>query len=225
MTLEPRTTPAERALGPRAALVLAGGASSRMGRWKGGLDWRGKPLVLAHARVLAAAGAVAVKTVYPEPVRHEAEPLLSPTARVMNPDSDAPMFASIQLGLRTLLSDRSDWGSVLITPVDAVPLDEERLAALWHRHESLDVWVTRPRARSDGDGRNRHGHPIVVDQRLFESILAASPDDARLDVLVGQLPASAIAEFELDSRETLFNINTPRDYDMAGRGEAEGMHD
>ncbi|GEM_PF-161998 len=199
--------------GLRAGLILAGGASSRMGRWKGGLLYGGKALVTAHAEALTAAGADLWMVVYPEQDRAEAERLIPPGHRVPNPTPEAPLFASIQRGLRALIRQRPEVDSLLLTPVDMVPLDPDWLAALWDRHEASGAWCTRPEAATgDPERPVRPGHPVVLDQRLFATILAADPSEARLDFLLRDLPEDRTAALEVPDPAILSNLNTPEDY-------------
>jgi xanthine dehydrogenase accessory factor len=207
---------AEAPPGVRAALILAGGASSRMGRWKGGLPLEGETLVAAHARSLISAGADLWKAVYPEPEREEAERAIGPGHRVVNPTPTAPLFSSLQLGLAALIRERPDIDSLVMTPVDSVPLDEDWIAALWDRHETSGVWATQPAVAVEDDARPiRHGHPVILDRRLFAPILAADPATARLDHLIRDLPADRKATFDLPDARSLANLNTPEDYERA----------
>lgn len=208
--------PEPSAPGLRAALILAGGASSRMGRWKGGLEFEGEPLVKAHARVFSAAGAEIWKAVYPEPDRETAERIIGPEHRIMNPTPTAPLFSSLQLGLRRLVMENPDLDSLLMSPVDMVPLDEDWVAALWDRHETSNAWVTQPSiASGDAERPIRHGHPIILGRQLFAMILASDPDDARLDFIVRDLPEENKATLELPGAAALTNLNTPEDFAKA----------
>lgn len=198
--------------GKRAALILAGGASRRMGRWKGGVAWEGEPLVAAHGRIFTNAGADVWKAVYPEMVREEAERIIPPGHRILNVNPDAPLFASLQRGLRALIQEHPDIDSVLMTPVDMVPLDEDFVAALWDRHETAEAWATRPSVTAEGaEGPVRFGHPVILGHRLFASILAADPAAARLDFLLRDLPEERKQSFELPTTAPLTNLNTPED--------------
>lgn len=199
--------------GRRAALILAGGASRRMGRWKGGLLYEGEPLVQAHGRIFSAAGADRWMAIYPEMYREEAERIIPPGHRILNSDPDAPLFASLQLGLRQLILESPDIDSVLMTPVDMVPLDEDWIAALWDRHEAAGAWATRPSVVTEEPERPvRFGHPVILGQRLFASILAADPNTARLDFLLRDLPDELKVSFELPTSAPLMNLNTPEDF-------------
>lgn len=208
---------ARASAGRRAALILAGGASSRMGRWKGGLPLDGEPLVRAHAEAAIAAGAEIWKAVYPVSHREEAEKVLAPAHRVLNPEPKAPLFASLQLGLRALVREAVDLDSVMVVPVDMIPLDADWLSALWDRHEASGSWATRPRvpAPAGSDEPSRHGHPVILDQRLIARLLTEEPDSARLDHWLRDFPADLQTTLDLPSPDALSNLNTPEDYRSA----------
>lgn len=214
----------ERPAGARAALVLAGGASKRMGRWKGGIEADGVALAAAHVSTLNAAGADVCKVVYPNIFQAEAEKIVAPAHRIMTAAPDAPMFQSLQLGLRALIAERVDLASLLVTPVDLFPLDEDWIAAMWDRHEASGAWVTQPETRDKSTAAStdspiapsasatvRHGHPVILDQRLFAPILAADPATARLDFIIRDLAPELKAAFELEGGANLLNLNTPED--------------
>lgn len=207
-------------VGRRAALILAGGASSRMGRWKGGLEIDGTPLIQAHSAAAEAAGAEIWKAIYPAVYRAEAERLIPPGHRLMTDTPGAPLFASLQLGIAALAREAVDVDSVLVIPVDMIPLDEDWIAALWDRHEARGAWATRPAVPATEPGAPvRHGHPVILDQRLFAAILAADPAEERLDYFLRDLPAERKAEFEIPGGAPLSNLNTPDDY-TAAAGDA-----
>ena len=187
-----------------------------MGQWKGGLVYEGEPLVQAHARVLTEAGADVWKAVYPEMYREEAERVIGPGHRILNTTPDAPLFASLQLGVEQLIQEYPDLDSILMTPVDTIPLDEDWIAALWDRHEASGAWATRPLVpQKDEDDRPRHGHPVIIDHRLFGPILAADRETARLDFILRDLPEERLSTFELPDRAALSNLNTPEDFSNA----------
>lgn len=211
---------AEAAPGKRGALILAGGASRRMGRWKGALEFDGEPLLAAHARIFTEAGADVWRAVYPEMYREEAERIAGPDHRIMTTHPEAPLFASIQLGLREMIRTTPDLDSLLITPVDMVPLSPDLVAALWDRHESTGAWATRPAVKvaAEADSaktETRHGHPVILGHRLFASILAADPSADRLDFLIRDLAAEHKVEFEWPDSAALTNMNTPEDVEEA----------
>lgn len=200
--------------GPRAGLILAGGASSRMGRWKGGLEIEGVPLVQAHARALAACGAELIKIVYPDVDRQEAELAIEPGHRVLNANPEAPLFASLCLGLGALLRENPELSSVMVTPVDAIPLEADWLSLMWDKHEAGDLWATRPYV-TDGDGERRGGHPVILDQRLLGLLLASDADQTRLDRVLRELGPSKIAELEYPTAKAMANLNRPEDWEQA----------
>lgn len=200
--------------GPRAGLVLAGGASSRMGCWKGGLELDGVALVQAHARALTACGAEVIKVVYPDVYREEAELAIEPGHRVLNENPEAPLFASLCLGLGALLRENPELSSVMVTPVDAIPLEADWLSLMWDKHEAGDLWATRPYV-TDGDGERRGGHPVILDQKLLGLLLASDADQTRLDRVLRELEPSKLAELEYPTAKAMANLNSPEDWEQA----------
>ena len=102
-----------------------------------------------------------------------------------------------------------------MTPVDLIPLDEDWIAALWDRHETTGAWATQPEVIAEDEDRVRHGHPAILDQRLFASILAADPETTRLDFLLRDLAEERKAYVRLPTKASLANLNTPEDYSGA----------
>ncbi len=100
---------------PWTGLVLAGGQSSRMGRDKAMLPWRGRPLVEHMQRLLRDAGArrVVVSGAYPQyGSLRDHEPQLGPIG-----------------GLHSVASELPD-GRVLVVPVDMPRLTPSLLQRL-----------------------------------------------------------------------------------------------
>jgi molybdenum cofactor cytidylyltransferase len=151
---------------PIAAIVLAGGASRRMGSPKALLDWNGETALDRWTRLLAAhfAPVIAVLGQYPERIR---EGIRHPERAVFvtNPDPDRGQLSSLQTGLAAV-PDVCD--GVAFTPVDFFAVQPGTLAML------ADAW----RRRADGTERvapqwqGRHGHPVIVSQFIRRELLA-----------------------------------------------------
>lgn len=188
-----------------AGIILAAGASSRMGRPKALLPCvDGRSFLASLAATLTAAGVDPIVVVVAAP--HAAA--VAPAAEalglevVVNPVPERGQLSSLVLGLDAL-DDRGVEG-VMVTPVDqplVSPDTVRRLAGAWRASSPL---VVRP----EHDGR--HGHPVVFDARLFPELRGADPGAgaratiARHEADVLDVPVSDPGAFE--------DIDTPGDY-------------
>jgi molybdenum cofactor cytidylyltransferase len=140
-----------------AAIILAAGASRRMGTPKALLDWKGQPF-LDHLIALYADTCDPVIAVlgHHAPEIRAAVRQANRACFVENPDPDRGMLSSLQCGLRALPADVEGF---LFTPVDqpavprAVPAN---LAALLEQGALIAV----PRYQG------RRGHPVACAARL-----------------------------------------------------------
>lgn len=122
------------------AVLLAAGASKRMGRPKATLDWFGRPLLSAHLDALPCPVHVVVAAPFEGIV-------LPPNASwIVNPSA-----ATSSMGDSAVLGCAGHRGPVLFIPVDTVPQP-----ALIHRLLAC-AGTTVP---TDADGRR--GHPVWV---------------------------------------------------------------
>jgi molybdenum cofactor cytidylyltransferase len=159
------------------AVILAAGASSRMGTDKALLPWPpaqpghppGKDTLLSATiaalqpfveAILVVAGANAER--------------LAPIAAsfgaslVVNPAPERGQFSSLQIGVRAALDRGSD--AAIITPVDCPPLSAASLQALRAAFAlalERGQWAVAP--VHDG----KHGHPLLAGRPLIEAFLHA----------------------------------------------------
>ena len=153
------------------AIVLAAGASTRMGRPKALLPLGGETFLSRILRTLHDAEVDDLLVV----VGHDGAaitaslaPLTFPVRVVENPDYSRGQLSSLQAGLRA--ADRPGVRGVLVTLVDLPLISSSTVRAVldaYRRHPTAAV--VRP---VDGD---RHGHPVVFDRRLFAELRAGDP--------------------------------------------------
>jgi molybdenum cofactor cytidylyltransferase len=144
------------------AIVLAAGASSRMGRPKAWLTLGpgGLAFVDAIRSTLFAAGVSEIRVV--------ASPGLTPpiAGAVINPDPSAGMLSSLHCGLRAF---RDGLEAVLVWPVDHPVVKPDTLLAMLaalRRHRAPVIVPTY---------QGRRGHPVLFASAVFPELLAADP--------------------------------------------------
>ncbi len=193
-----------------AALVLAAGASSRMGRPKAALPL-GAGLGTVLSRGVAAlldAGVprvVVVAGAHPDAVR---DALDETDARVSVVDNSAwadGQLSSLICGLNAVDDGRIE--AVLMTLVDVplvAPATVRRLIDTWRETRAP---IVRP-ARGD-----MHGHPVLFDRRIFAELRAADPTRGAKPVVHAH--AHEIANVAVDDEGAFLDLDTPEDYARA----------
>lgn len=189
-----------------AGIVLAAGASSRMGQPKALLAAAsGLPLASHQYRLLLEAGCSRVVIV----LGSEYELIhkrLKGCEVVHNPEWAAGRFSSVQAGLRHV----ADHDGCFILPVDTVGVKVDTIRKTLRRAESMPFKAVRPFYRKE-PGKVAWISRVLVEQLL---LVDARAPEARLDHI---LKGHALT-FEVDDPAILNNINTPRDWEQV-RGQ------
>jgi CTP:molybdopterin cytidylyltransferase MocA len=180
-------------------IVLAAGASSRMGRAKALLPMpSGHPLAAEQADRLCTAGAADVVIV----LGHDAESIATAleiyNARIAyNADWASGRLSSLQTGLVAMPSDLL---GALIVPVDAAHIATATFARVLHEADRGEAAVIRPCCEG------KPGHVLWLARSLFDEVRALTPDpDFRFDRWI----APRERRFDIDDPAILNNINTP----------------
>lgn len=151
-----------------AGVILAAGASSRMGRDKALLPWREGTFLSAAIRalrpatdfVLVVAGANA----------SQLEPIVNAHAAflVVNPDPQEGQFSSLRVGLQEVLNRGRD--AAIVTLVDRPAAQQATIAQLKNAFLASDasVWAVVP------EYNGKHGHPLVIRREMIGAFLDAS---------------------------------------------------
>jgi molybdenum cofactor cytidylyltransferase len=178
------------------AIVLAAGASSRMGRPKATLTVgpEGRTFVGAIVETLVAANVTAVRVV----VTPEMDGL-TPDG-VANPDPSAGMLSSVQCGLRAF---RQPIDAVLLWPVDHPLVSRGTIDLLVAAFRDRNPPVVVPTFEG------RRGHPVLFSARLIPELLAADPSRGAREVVHAH---DDRLELPVDDRGVIEDIDTPDDY-------------
>jgi molybdenum cofactor cytidylyltransferase len=190
-------------------VILAAGASSRMGRDKALLTWpkeTGATGTFLSGSIRAFSDHCDLVIV----VAGKSEAVLAPVVfaegafLVRNPAPERGQFSSLQTGLHEVLNRGRD--SAMITLVDRPPVGVDTLLCLVGAFANRDhnTWAVIP------EHAGRHGHPMLIGRELIEAFLRAPAIANAREILHAQ--ADRIAYVEVDDPRVTTNVNTPEDY-------------
>lgn len=186
-----------------AAVVLAAGASTRMGRPKALLRWRGRPFVvhaIEQARTAGASTVVVVEGATVLPAEH-----LGRATRVRNTRWAEGPLGSLQHGLRALETSAQPLCPVVILTVDRPHVAPATMRALAEAVADDPSAIWQPRLGE------RRGHPIVYPVDLVRRLLALGPPFTPRDLLARPEVASRRRQVDVDDPAVLDNIDRPED--------------
>lgn len=203
------------------AIVLAGGASTRMGAPKALLRVGEDTFLSRILGTLVAAGGDDVVIVTggdDAPIRAsvdrwaQAPPALSAacdlTVRVVRNDApDADQFSSLRRALAAV--EHPGLEGVLVTLVDHPFVSLATVRALLDRFSVSRAPVVRPRCAG------RHGHPIIFGREAFALVLGARAHDGAKAVVRAFADRQQIVE--VDDEGIWTDVDTPKEYDVALR--------
>jgi len=196
-----------------AAVILAAGDSTRMGRPKALLpDPDGRPFVARLVRTFTDAGVEHVIVVTGSLHAQIADALAAdhlPSAPqlVNNPQPALGQVSSLWLGLDAAAQRGAD--GLLMTLVD-IPLVRPSTV-----RQVIDAWtlnrapIVRPAV---GD---RHGHPVLFDRSVFDALRHAPVTEGARAVVHAN--ADRLVNVQVDDEGCLLDIDTPADYDAVIR--------
>ena len=191
-----------------AGLVLAAGASERMGSPKALLDWGGMPLLQLQVDVLVAAGCSPVVVVLGHKALQIEGALPRPDACqiVINTQHMSGRASSVRAGASVLADDL---GAVVLSSVDT-PCSAGTVRSL------IDAWRTDSAAgtivvpRYEGG----NGHPALFDGSLLADLRAVEERSEGLRA-VRRAHAETTRFLDVDDPLVALNLNTPEAYEAA----------
>ena len=192
-----------------AAVILAAGASTRMGSPKALLETpAGRPFAAALVRAFAAAGVseiVLVTGADHERVRAavlaDAPPVTPRFAR--NPEPSRGQLSSLWVGMEAAVSEATE--ALLVTLVDVPMVQSATIVKVIEEWRRTRAPIVRP-ARGD-----RHGHPVMFDRAVFAELRAAPLDQGAKTVV--RAHAREIVDVPVSDEGSLIDVDTPQDYE------------
>lgn len=178
-----------------AAIITAAGASTRMGKMKALLDWKGQPLISHQIETLRDFGQTVVVTGYGAELLR---PYLIGVDEAYNADYSQGRASSLRCGAQRVKPCRA----LLICGVDQ-PLRLELIEAMLSNLGEAAYIVPEFQGKS--------GHPIIFRGELLPLISHVSEENFGLRALVKQYAKDARRLPWEDSRIWL-DLNTPEDY-------------
>ena len=193
-----------------AGVVLAAGASERMGRPKALLDFRGRPFAV---RILEALEALDLKArvVVLGPDAPRIRPALATHDCIIveNPDVAGGAIASLRAVLAALEPVRPT--GLVAWPVDLPHVRVATVELLLETYRRSRAPAVIPRFAE------RRGHPVIWDQALFAELAtspAATRHGARAVLLAHEQDLVTVT---VDDPAVIDDLNTPADYERLVR--------
>jgi len=190
-----------------SAVVLAAGASTRMGQAKAALPLghTGETVVSRVVRTLLEGGApevIVVAGAHIDAVR-AAMPPHEPRARIVEHTGwERGQLSSLVAGLDAI--DTPLVEAALVTLVDVPLVRASTVAAVIETWRRTRAPIVRP---ANGD---RHGHPVIFDRSVFADLRAADPNTGAKAVFT--IHRDHIVNVEVDDAGAFEDIDTPADY-------------
>jgi molybdenum cofactor cytidylyltransferase len=201
-----------------AALILAAGESSRMGRPKALLpDPDGRPFVARLVRTFAAAGITDVVIVAAGQRDAIAAALKADgfhvhPSIVTNPNPERGQLSSLLIGLDSVA--RPDLSAALVVPVDIPLVHASTVTQVVDTWKSARALIVRPAMGS------RHGHPVLFDRAVFDELRAAPLSEGARAVVHAH--AREVVDVPVTDEGCLIDVDTPADYDRLIRNAGGG---
>ncbi len=198
-------------------ILLAGGASTRMGIPKGLIKAGDGPWLLRQIQWFPRVGGAQVIVVlgHDQHIYRSVIPWLSGQSTwrqganrytvqtVTNRQPQRGTFSSLQVGLRAAL--QSDAPAVFVMPMDVpAPVSSVLYALISGAKGAVQAVVPKFKGKS--------GHPVLIMRPLMEQLCSLSPDAMRLDHALAALPAENLAHVDVDDARVAMNLNTPSDW-------------
>ena len=182
-----------------AAVILSGGASSRMGSPKALLPYQGRPF-LDHLLEATRHPKISLRRVVLGP---HAEPIakainLHADEIVINPDWEKGQLTSIHAALKSLPAGLDGIVLCLVDhPLISAALVGDLIAAFYESHAPIVSPVYM----------GRRGHPVIFSARLFPELLAAQLDVGARSVVWAH--RAEVHEFPTNEEGCVLNLNDP----------------
>lgn len=193
-----------------AGVILAAGASTRMGQDKALLPWQGGTFLASAIRALQPITELVIV------VAGENEDSLAPIVNVnaaflvRNRFPEQGQFSSLQKGVEEVLNRGRD--AAVVTLVDRPAPAVEAIQRIKDEFLNADenIWAVVP------EFNGRHGHPIVIGREMIDAFLRAPTGSNARDV--EHAYQSHIRYLAVTDPNVVLNVDTPGDLEKLHSG-------
>jgi CTP:molybdopterin cytidylyltransferase MocA len=186
-----------------AAIVLAGGASERMGTPKALLPFRGSTFLAVVIECCRAQGLTPVVVVVgPDVYNLLSDSDLADATVICNPAPESGPLGSIRLGLEAAVNHPVE--AALVWHVDRPHVRPETVARLVEQFRDGGQPIVVP-----GYG-GRRGHPVLFGRPVFDELLSAPEHEGARAVV--RADPSRVAVIPVDDPAVLEDVDTPAAY-------------
>ena len=183
-----------------AAVILAAGAASRMGRPKLLLPWQGEPLIRHSARTALQAGLEPVIVVTGAAAEEMKSALAGLNLQLAhNPDWKKGQSTSVRVGVESL---NAQIDAVIFLLGDQPFVTADLLHGLVQAYQKSQPLILAPFVRE------KRANPVLFDRRVFTDLLGLQ-GDAGARTIFAQYPPSP---YPWPDERLLFDVDTPEDY-------------
>jgi molybdenum cofactor cytidylyltransferase len=185
-----------------AGIILAAGASSRMGSPKALLDYRGETFVGRLVRVLGANAqpVVVVLGFHADVIRAQ---IPAAANVVVNPDPSRGQLSSLQTGLAALPAEADGFAFI---PVDSPAVEEDTVAKLVRVFEQRKPSTLFVIPRQSG----KRGHPVLAARSIASEFLALPPTAEAREVVHAHVDRTEYVD--VDDSGIFSDVDTPEAY-------------
>ena len=184
-------------------ILLAAGASTRLGKPKQLLRFQGETLLRRNAKIALAASKRVIVTLGSqiEILRKEIEDL--PVEIIENKDWATGMSGSIKVGLKEFLNDADKAKAVIVMVCDQPFVNEKLLEKIITKFQETDSPIVAC------EYQNALGVPALFRKNLFPELLALDAQTGAKQLIKKYHALAAAISFP----EGAFDIDTPADYE------------
>jgi len=189
-----------------AAVILSGGASSRMGSPKALLAYQGRPF-LEHLLEVTVHAQIGVRRVvlgaHAEPIAKSIQ--LAANEIVINSDWEQGQLSSIQAAIRSLQTSKD--GAARTTDGLLLCLIDHPLISTALVNELIEQFYVNPTRIVLPIYQTRRGHPVIFPVSLFDELLRAPADKGARAVVWAH--ADEVLEVPTNEEGCILNLNDP----------------